>query len=150
MTTPKAWVQREKKRVLHEVRSKAHRRLITVVLVCFLIMVLYEKVGKAAWSIDLAGSVPMLWKVLAFLAMFATIWYVTCRIDRRGFDPSLPALNKRWLVWLVIVAFTFAIISADARILFHAGTFSCLVFGWIEYRYYRWKGERLRKDKVVA
>ena len=150
MTTPKAWVQRETKRLLHEVRSKAHRRLNTVALVCVLIMVLYDKVGKTAWSIELARSVPMLWKVLTFLAMFATIWYVTCRADRRVLDLSLPALDRRWLIWLAIVAFTFAIISADSRILFNIGTISYLVFAWIEYRYYRRKGERLRKDKVVA
>jgi hypothetical protein len=36
----KKWLQREKKRLLHEVRSKAHRKLNVVVLVCFLIMVL--------------------------------------------------------------------------------------------------------------
>ena len=150
MTSPKTWLQRETKRLLHEVRSKVHRRLNIVVLVCFLIMVLYDKVGKTAWSIELARSVPVLWKVLTFLAMFATIWYVTCRVDRRGLDPSLPVLDRRWLTWLAIVAFTFAIISADARIFFNIGTFSCLVFAWIEYRYYRWKGEKLRKDNVVV
>jgi uncharacterized membrane protein len=150
MTSPKAWLQREKKGLLHEVRSKAHRRLNTVVLVCFAIMVLYEKVGKTAWSIEVAKSVPMLCKCLAFLAMFATIWFVTWRIERRVFAISLPAIEKAWIVWLVVIAFGFAVVSADVRTLFHVGTFSCLIFCWISDRYYRRKGERLREHETVA
>src|ERR1039458_8900956 len=150
MTTPKAWAQREKKRLLHEVRSKAHRRLNAVVLVCFLIMVLYENVGKAAWGIEVARSVPMFGKVLAGLAVFAPIWYVTWRIERRVFDVSLPALEKAWTAILAVVAFGFAVVSADVRILFHIGTFSCLIFCWISERYYRRKGERLAEHETVA
>jgi hypothetical protein len=111
-------------------------------------MVLYEKVGDTAWSIRVASRVPMLWKIFVLLAMFTTIWYVACRIDRRGFDPLLPALDKRWLIWLAIVALTFAVITADKRVLFHIGTCSCMAFMWIEYRYYRWKGEKLGEGKV--
>jgi len=150
MTSPKTWLQREKKRLFHELRSKAHRRLNTVVLVCFLIMVLYVKVGKVAWSIEVAGSVPMLWKILTFLAMLVTLWYVTWRIERRVFDHSLPALEKAWVAWLAVIAFGFAVVSADVRTLFHVGTFSCLIFCWISGRYYRRKGERLREHETVA
>jgi uncharacterized membrane protein YhaH (DUF805 family) len=144
----KKWLQREKKRLLHEVRSKAHRRMNLVVLVCFLIMVLYEKVGKPAWSVDVANSVPMLWKCLTFLTMFATIWYVNWRIERRVFDLSLPAPKTGWIVWLVLIAFAFAVVSADVRTLFHVGTYSCLIFCLISDRYYRRKGERLREHET--
>jgi hypothetical protein len=92
----------------------------------------------------------MLWKCLTFLAMFATIWYVDWRIARRAFDLALPALEKGWGAWLVLVAFAFAVVSADVRTLFHVGTFSCLIFCWISDRYYRRKGERLRDEIRVA
>lgn len=148
MTTPKAWVQREKKRLVHEVRSKAHRRLNTVVLVCFLIMVLYTRVGETALSIEVAKGVPMLWKCLTFLAMFGTIWYVNWRIERRTFDRSLRRLERGWVVWLFVVAFGFAVVSADVRTLFYVGTFSCLIFLWILDRYYKRKGERLKEHET--
>jgi len=150
MTTPKQWVQREKKRLVHEVRSKAHRRLNTVVLVCFLIMVLYNRVGRVAVSIEAAKSVPMLWKRLTLLALFATIWYVNWRIERRTFDVSLRRLESGWVVLLAVVAFGFAIVSADERTLFYVGTFSCLIFLWISDRYYRRKHERLEHEKHVT
>ena len=123
MTSPKTWLQREKKRLVHEVRSKAHRRLNTVCLVSLLIMVVYVEVGKRALSIEVGKSVPMLWKCLTFLVMFATLWYADWRIQRRVFDLSLPALGTGWVVWLAVVAFTFAVVSADVRVLFHVGTF---------------------------
>ena len=119
-----------------------------VFLVSLLIMVFYVEVGERALSIEVAKSVPMLWKCLTFLAMFATLWYVDWRIHRRVFDLSLPALETGWLVWLAFVAFTFAVVSADARVLFHVGTFSCLIFFWISNRYYRRKGERLREHET--
>src|SRR6266545_1834755 len=150
MTTPKAWVEREKKKLVHEFRSKAHRRLNTVVLVSFLIMVLYNRVGKAAVSIEIAKSVPMVWKYLTLVAMFGTIWYVNWRIERRTFDLSLRRLESGWLVWLAVVAFGFAIISADERTLFYVGTFSCLIFFWISDRYYRRKHERLAQPAGPA
>ncbi len=143
MTTPKAWVQREKQKLVHEFHSKAHRRLNTVCLVSFLIMVAYVEVGKRALSIDVAKSVPMLWKCLVFLAMFATLWYADWRIHRRVFDLSLPALEPGWFVWLAVIAFSFAVVSADVRVLFHVGTFSCLIFFWVSGRYHRRKAERL-------
>ena len=146
MTTPRAWVQREKKKLVHEFRSKAHRRLNTVVLVCFLIMVLYNRIGRAAVSIEVAKSVPIVWKCLTLLAMFATIWYVNWRIERRTFDVALPRLERGWLVWLAIVAFGFAVVSADERTLFYTGTFSCLIFFWVSDRYYRRKHERLEHE----
>lgn len=145
MTSPKAWVQREKKRLIHEVRSKAHRRLNTVVLVCFVIMVLYQNVGKTALSLEVAKVVPMPWKVVALLAMFATIWYVHWRIERRTFNHSLRALERGWVVWLFVVAFGFAVISADLRTLFHVGTLWCLLFLWVSDRYYKRKGEALER-----
>ena len=143
-------MQREKKKVVHEFRSKAHRRLNTVCLVSLLIMVAYVEVGKRALSIEVAKSVPMLWKYLTFLAMFAALWYADWRIHRRVFDLSLPALEAGWLAWLAFIAFTFAVVSADEQILFHVGTFTCLIFFWISDRYYRRKHERLEREKHAA
>jgi len=134
----KKWLQRE-------VRSKAHSRLNLVCLCSLLVMVLYVEVGKRTFSIEVAKSVPLLWKVLTFLVMFATLWYVDWRIQRRVFDLSVPALGSGWLVWLALVAFTFAVVSADVRLLFHIGTFFCLIFFWISNRYYERKGEKLRE-----
>ena len=94
MTTPKEWVQREKKKLVHEFRSKAHRRLNKVVLVCAFLMILYNRIGYARFVVEGAKTVPMLWKCLTFLAMFATIWYVNWRIERRTFDLSLPPLRE--------------------------------------------------------
>jgi len=150
MTTPKAWVQREKKKLVHEFRSKAHRRLNTVVLVSFLIMVLYTRIGWATLSIEVAKGIPMVWKCLTLLAMFGTIWYANWRIERRTFDESLRRLESGWLVWLAVVAFGFAVISADERTLFHTGTFACLIFLWISGRYYKRKRERLEHERHVA
>ena len=147
MTSPKAWVQRETKKVVHEFRGKAHRRLNTVVLVCFLIVFVYTRIGTAKTSAWIANSVPMFWKYLTFILMFVTICYVNWRIERRTFDLSLPALESGWVVWLGIVTFGFTIISADARLLFHVGTFSCLIFLWISDRYYKRKGEELERMK---
>ncbi len=144
----KEWLQREKNRLLHEVRNTAHRRLNIVCLVCFLIMVFYVEVGRRALSIEVAKSVPMLWKCLTFLAMFATVWYVDWRIQRRTSELLLPALEAGWLVWLALVAFTFAVVSADVRALFHVGTFSCLSFLWLFERYYRRKRERLGEHET--
>jgi hypothetical protein len=150
MTTPKAWVLREKKKLVHEFRSKAHRRLNTVVLVSFLIMVLYNRIGRATVSIEVAKSVPMVWKCLTLIAMFATVWYVNWRIERRTFDLSLHRLETGWFVWLAIVAVGFAIISSDERTLFYIGTFACLIFFWISDGYYKRKHERLEHEKPVA
>lgn len=147
MTTPKEWVQRE---VVHEFRSKAHRRLNTVVLVSSLIMVLYNRIGRATASIEVAKGVPIVWKCLTLLAMFATIWYVNWRIERRTFDLSLRQLEIGWLVWLAIVAFGFAVISADERTLFYIGTFTSLIFLWISGRYYKRKHERLEHGTRAA
>jgi hypothetical protein len=146
MTSPKAWVQREKKRVLHEVRSKAHRRLNTVLLVSFLVIFVYNRIGAHALSIGVAKDVPMIWKYLTFLVMFATIWYVNWRIERRVFDLSLPAIEAGWILWLAFIAFMFAVISADVRVLFYVGTFSCLIFHWISDSYYKRKRERISED----
>jgi len=120
----------------------------TVVLVCFLIMVLYLRVGKAALSIEVAKCAPMVWKCLTLLAMFATIWYVDWRIYRRVFDLSLPKLEAGWVLWLAVVAFTFAVISADARVLFYVGTFSCMAFWWLSERYYRRKCDRFKEHET--
>jgi hypothetical protein len=111
-------------------------------------MVLYTRVGETALSIEVAKSVPMVWKCLTFLAMFGTVWYVKWRIERRTFDRSLRPLEKGWVGWLVAVAFGFAVLSADVRTLFWVGTFSCLIFLWISNRYYRRKGERLEKHET--
>jgi hypothetical protein len=143
MTSPKAWVQRETKKVVHEFRSKAHRRFNMVVLVSFLIMVVYMRIGRSATSIWVAKDVPIFWKYLTFFLLFVTIWYVNWRIMRRTFDLSLPKLNSSWLAWLAIVAFLFAVVTADARTLFYVGTSSCLIFLWISDRYYKPKGEEL-------
>ena len=148
MTTPKEWVQREKRRLAHEVRSKAHRRLNTVALVYGLIMFLYSRIGRATVSIEVAKSVPMLWKCLTLLAMFATIWYVTWRIERRTFDLSLRRVEGGWFIWLGAVAFGFAIVSADALTLFYVGTVACVIFLWISDRYYKRKGERMESDET--
>ena len=150
MTTPKAWIEREKNKLAHEFRSKAHRRLNAVVLVSFLIMALYNRIGKAAMSMEMAKSVPMVWKCLTLVALFGTIWYVNWRIESRTFDLSFRPLESAWLVWFAIVAFGFAVISADERTLFYIGTFSCLIFLWISDRYYRRKHERLEHEKEVA
>lgn len=143
MTTPKAWVQREKRNLVHEFRSKAHRRLNTVVLVSWLIMVIYDRVGETAVSIEVAKSVPLVFKYLVLLAMFATVWYAEWRIQRRTFDLTLPRIETGWLVWLAIVAFGFAVVSADKRILFWIGTFAWVSFLWISEWYYKRKHERL-------
>ena len=125
-------------------------KVLRVWLVCALIVLFYESIGYIAWSIKLASSVPMLWKILTLLVMFTTIWCIFHQIDRRHLDRSLPAFDKRWFMWLVLVAYTFAIISADNRILFHVGTCSWIVFAWAEMKYYRWKKDRVRKGEVVA
>jgi hypothetical protein len=147
MTTPKAWIRREKGKLVHEFRSKAHRRLNTVVLVSFIIMVLYNRVGTARVSIAVARCVPIAWKWLTLLAMFITIWYVNWRIERRTFDVGLKRLESGWLAWLAIIAFGFAVVSADERTLFYIGTFGCLIFLWLSDRYYRRKRERLKHEK---
>ena len=149
MTTSKAWLQRENKKLVHESRSKAHRRLNTVVLVCFLIMVLYNQVGKAAASVEVAKSVAMIWKCLAMLAMFATICYVDWRIERRTFDLSLSRVENGWIVLLAVVAFGFAVVTADERTLFYIGTFSSLILLWISDRYYKRKHEKLEHENRV-
>jgi len=150
MTTPKAWVEREKKKMVHEFRSKAHRRLNAVVLVCFFIMAGYMRLGYARPVIEIAKTVPTFWKCLTFLTMFSTLWYVNWRIESRTFDLTLPRLERGWVVWLFIIAFGFAVVSANLRTLFYGGTFSCLVFCWISDRYYRRKHERLEHQKHVA
>src|SRR6266853_6118234 len=104
----KNWLLHVKNRLLHEVRSKAHRRLNIVFLCSFLIMVLYVEFGERAFSIAAAKRVPILWKCLTFLTMFATIWYADWRIQRRVFDLSLPALEPGWFIWLALIAFAFA------------------------------------------
>lgn len=147
MTSPKEWWQREKQRLVHEVRSKAHRRLNTVVLVSFLIMAAYLEVGKRALSIDVAKSVALLWKCLTLAVLFATIWYVNWRIYRRVLDVSLPALEPGWVALLAIFAFTFAVVSADVRVLFYIGTFLCLAFWSISERFYRRKCDRLKEHE---
>jgi uncharacterized membrane protein YhaH (DUF805 family) len=149
-TVMKKWLQREKKRLLHELSSKAHRRLNVVCLVSFVIIFLYEEAGKRALSVQVAHSVPMVWKCLTFLAMFATLWYADWRIQRRVFDLSLPALEPGWFVWLALVAFSFAVVSADARILFYLGGLSCLIYFWVSDKYYTWKGKRLRDPESPA
>jgi len=92
----KKWLQREKKRLLHEVRSKAHRRLNVVCLVLLLIMVLYVDVGERSLTIQVAQFVPMVWKCLTLIALFATLWYADWRIQNRVFDLALPALEPGW------------------------------------------------------
>ena len=137
--------------MLHEVRSKAHRRLNVVLLVSVLIMVLYVEVGERALSIEVAKRVPMVWKCLTFLTMFAVLWYADWRIQRRVFDLALPALEPRWVACLALVAVTFAVVSADVRVLFYVGTSACLVYLWLFERYYKRKGEGSRKhDTQVA
>ena len=150
MTTPKAWVQRETKRLVHEFRSKAHRRLNTVVLVCSLIIFVYIRVGEAKASIEVAKHVPMVWKYLTLLFMFATIWFVHWRIERRTFDLSLRRLESGWLIWLAIVVFGFAIISADKPTLFYIGTLAWVALLWMSDRYYARKHERLEHERHVV
>jgi len=125
-------------------------KALRVWLVCTLIMAFYEIVGQTVWSIKMASSVPMPWKILTLLLMFTMVWYIFRQIDKRHLDRSLRSLDKRWFIWLVLVAYTFAVISADYRILFHIGTCSWIAFMWIEMRYYRRKGDKFRKDNVVA
>ncbi len=96
---------------------------------------------------ELAKSVPLAWKVLTLLAMFGTVCYVDWRIARRTFDVALPRLERGWLVWLAIVAFAFAVITADERTLFSGGTVGCLIFLWASGRYYRRKHEGLSQKK---
>ena len=141
-------MQREKKRLLHEVRSKAHRRMNKVVLVCFLIMAAYTRVGETRFGVEVARVVPMLWKYLTFFAMFGTIWYAFWRIERRTFDRSLRRLETPWIVWLFVVGFGFAVVSADDRTLFWVGTFGCITFVWIAERYYKRKGERWKAHET--
>src|SRR5262245_16787841 len=113
MTTPKAWVEREKRKVAHEFRSRAHRRLNTVAFVCVVIWVCYTRVGRAHLVVEVAKIVPILWKCLTLLTMFATLWYINWRIESRAFDLSRPRLGTAWVAWLAFVAFGFAVISAD-------------------------------------
>jgi hypothetical protein len=148
MTDPKAWVQRERKRLVHEVRSKAHRRLHTVIWVSALIMFIYIRVGEAARSIELATDVPLVWKCLMFLTLLGMIWYLKWRMWRRTFEPSCPRFDRSWFFWLAAVAFSFAVISADVPALFYGGTLSCLVFLRVMDWYYGRKLERLKRHEA--
>ena len=150
MTTPKAWMQRETKQLVHEFRSKAYRRLNTVLLVCSLFIFAYIQVGESRVSIEAAKSVPMAWKYLTLLVMFATIWVVHWRIWRRTFDLSLRRLERGWVIWLAIVVFGFAVVSADKPTLFYIGTLAWVAFLWISDWYYTRKHERLEHAKHVA
>ena len=101
----------------HELLEK--KATPNVVYICaFLVLLLYFSIGRLAVAKRFAATVPLIWKCVAFAAMFASVWYSDLRINRRMLDATGPRLPRLWFVWVGIVSFGFAVISADQVLLF--------------------------------
>lgn len=134
-----------KKPFLYGLRGKARRRKNLVFLCAFFVAVIYIEVGELNWSIEVASEVQSFWKYIVFLLMIASFWYSDWRIHRRVIDPTLPPLSLPWYLWDGIIAFAFAVVSADQRVLFHVCTIVTILFLCGSERYYRRKLARVRK-----
>jgi hypothetical protein len=142
---------RTRKPFLHGLRGKTNKRLNSVVLICFVIMVLFVKVGRLDWSMDIAKNVPSAWKYLLGIAMFFSVWYVDWKVSRHILDHTLPRLGLFPVIVLGFIMFAFAIVSADRRSIFFTVTFISIAYGYVSYRFllYRLKRQEERRNGTV-
>ena len=108
-------------------------------------MVLFVRVGTLDWSLQIAKRAPSLWKYLLGIAMLFSVWYVDWRVHRRLLNHDLPQLGLVPVIWLGLVMFAFAIVSADHRILFHTITLGSIAYGVISYRLWLYRLRRQQK-----
>jgi ABC-type uncharacterized transport system permease subunit len=139
-----------KKPFLYGLRGKARWRKNRVFLSALFIAWIYVDIGKTQWSLEVARAVPLLWKGIAMVVMFASICYSAWRVNRRILDTALPPLHSAWLLWNVVAAFVFAVVSADQRVLFHVCTLLTILFLCCSEGYYRRKLVRLEKTEGVS
>jgi hypothetical protein len=134
-------------------------------------MVVYVKIGKADWSLRLAEGVPVLWKCVVSLVFCASVWYTAWHADRHlagvrrvrkadfwyieyGRDrhplelPWKPGYSRALFLWDALIALTFAIVTADSRGLFHAGTLFAICLSYGTTRYYRKKLARAQRAET--
>jgi hypothetical protein len=114
-----------KKTFFHEFRGWRKRR---VFIYAFLIAISYYEIGRLSWVIEVAKKVPFFWKCFVFFILFLSIWYSSWRIQRRVLDSSLPLVSSAWIFRDGIIAFAFAIVSADMRVFFDVCTGLIILF----------------------
>ena len=134
-----------KKPFLYGLRGKAQWRMNWFVLCYFVFFLIYFRIGNKSWIIETAKDVPLLWKCLVFVALFASIWYADRRINNCGFDRTLPRLKPGWILWIPFIALTFAIVTADTRTLFYVGTLVSAIYCWASHKYFKRKWDKLNK-----
>jgi O-antigen ligase len=134
--------QKARKPFLHGLRGKTNRKLNSIVFICFAIMVLFVKIGRLDWSLEIAKNVPSVWKYFLGTAMFFLVWYVDWKVSRRVFDQTLPRLGLFPVILLGVVMFAFAIVSADRRIFFHTIILISIAYGYVSYRFLLYRLKR--------
>jgi glucan phosphoethanolaminetransferase (alkaline phosphatase superfamily) len=140
--------QRTRKPFLHGLRGKTNRKLISVVFICFAIMVLLVNVGRLDWSLEIAKHVPSAWKYFLGIAMFFLVWYVDWKVSRRVLDHALPRLGLFPVIVLGFIMFAFAIVSADRRSLFFTITFISIAYGYVSYRFLLYRLKRQEEKRI--
>ena len=99
------------------------------VITIYLIIIAYVQMGKLGSCIELSEKVPTFWKCCSGAALLVLFFFSALKIEARAMDPGLPRL-RWWIFWTGIVAFVFAIVTADRRSLFFG--FS---LGWVVMLY---------------
>jgi hypothetical protein len=134
-----------KKPFLQEFRGKARWRKHRVFISAFLIMFLYDQIGKVNWCFGIAEKIPFGWKCFTFLVLFSLIWYADWKIYRRVLDTTRPPPHAFFFVLIGVVAFAFAIITADQRAFFNGCTLLWIFLLYANERYFWHKREKLKE-----
>jgi hypothetical protein len=128
-----------KRPFLYGFRGKAAWRVNRVIFGSALIIYLYMKINETSWSAAIARQVPLPWKLLVLFIFLSSVSYAFWRMGRHISNPELPLSNRVWLLLPLLMAFGFAIISADCETLFLCGGILWMPIGWGFGRYFRWK-----------
>jgi hypothetical protein len=100
------------------------------------IMVVYMNLGRIHWSIRMAEAVSLNWKWAWLVSLNVSLGYSFWRIYRRALDRNLPPLQTAWIAWDALMAFSFAIVTADIRPFFYVGTFLWIALDYFTRQYF--------------